>query len=342
MRRAGCQTRRVVPLVVILGAGASRGSGDYNDALMPPLTVDLFDERRYGSLLREYDLAHQAGRLIAQERADDSALALEEVLHRLREAEHQHHRQMAQAVPPYLQRLLFEVSREHYADAFRYDALIERLLRLPYVFFVTLNYDVLLDRRLNAHHLLSDFEAYISRDKNWSLLKLHGSINWWHPTTEHYSPLLPPRNLEWITGRYNCAAPNGSLETILGGPATSNTDRYPALALPEGPADRLVLPRAHLDFLQTELRRAQQIDLLVIGYSGLDQEVLKLLAEAEAEIRRMTVVGRDYEDAVRVNMRFEAAGLRAIWPDVSSQNFQQWVGGGHLRRLVEEYDGPYT
>jgi hypothetical protein len=90
-----------VPLVVILGAGASLASGDHGGRpLRPPLTVDLFDEDRYGGVLSRYELAHQAGRFITQERADNDALALEHVLHGLRTSEHAHHRHMAIAVPP--------------------------------------------------------------------------------------------------------------------------------------------------------------------------------------------------------------------------------------------------
>src|SRR3954452_5256331 len=170
--------RTEVPLVVILGAGASRGAGDAWGDLRPPLTVDLFDEDDYGHLLQEYDLAHQAGRYIADECAGDDALSIEQVLHSLRHSEHVHHRRMAYSVPPYLQHLLHSVSEAHYRHVYRYDRLIERLLRLPYVCFMTLNYDVLLDRRLAAHHPLNDFEHYISEDKNWSLIKLHGSVNW--------------------------------------------------------------------------------------------------------------------------------------------------------------------
>jgi hypothetical protein len=77
----------------------------------------------------------------------------------------------------------------------RYDRLIERLLRLPYVFFVTLNYDVLLDRRLSAYHPLLSFDEYVTRDKNWSLIKLHGSVNWFHPTNKPYVAETPPRDL---------------------------------------------------------------------------------------------------------------------------------------------------
>jgi hypothetical protein len=158
-----------VPLVAILGAGASRGCGDFDervvrlgtDVRIPPLTVDLFDESKYGDVLRKYDLAHQAGRFIEEERAQDNALGLEAALHRLSTSNHTHHRHMALAVPPYLRHLLLAVGEQLYPDALHYDRLIERLLRLPYVFFVSLNYDLILDRRLSAHRHLSDLDAYI-------------------------------------------------------------------------------------------------------------------------------------------------------------------------------------
>src|SRR5262245_44640782 len=133
-----------VPLVVILGAGASRGSANYAKRLRPPLTINLFDEEVYGDQLRRYDLAHQAGRYIAQERQLDDTLGLERALHELRTSNFEHHRQMALAVPLYLQDVLHAVSEQHYAHAFRYDRLIERLLRLDFVCFITLNYDVML------------------------------------------------------------------------------------------------------------------------------------------------------------------------------------------------------
>src|SRR5689334_23361485 len=127
--------RTDVPLVVVLGAGASRGAGSNWGPMPPPLTVDLFDEDRYRSLLEAYDLAHQAGRFIADARAGDDARSLEQVLHDLRRSEYEHHRRMAFSVPPYLQHLLHSVSEIHFRQAIFYDRLIERLLRLPYVSF---------------------------------------------------------------------------------------------------------------------------------------------------------------------------------------------------------------
>jgi hypothetical protein len=339
----------MVPLVAILGAGASRGSGFFHDNMprppapeVPPLTVDLFNEQRYGPILCEYDLAHQAGRFIEQERAQDDALGLETVLHRLSNSDYQHHRHMALAVPPYLQHLLFAVSQGLYTGALHYDRLIERLLCLPYVYFVSLNYDLLLDRRLNAHRPLDALPDYISNDKNWALIKPHGSVNWYHDS-EPFVPSKPPSNLSWNSGMFECTPPDAGLEEIRdlrrGRPAYSN--RYPALAAPEGPDDRLVLPQAHQEFFSMGLHRAQQIDILVIGYSALDDEVLRLIRETGTKLRHITVVDQNRETATAVLERITNAGLNPVWKEILDSDFASWSSDGGLTRLVDEYDGPY-
>jgi hypothetical protein len=345
----------MVPLVVILGAGASRGSGFYPKADlpsergdMPPLTVDLFDEDEYRSVLRYYDLAHQAGRLIAQERAQNDALGLERALHDLTESEFLHHKHMALAVPPYLQHLLHSVSEACYVNAIHYDRLIERLLRLPYVFFVSLNYDVMLDRRLHGHHPLSNLNDYIDNNRNWSLIKPHGSINWYHETNSTYISARPPIDLAWKPDEFGCVPPDESLAAMREpryqagvDPAAVSTRRYPALAAPEGPEDRLVLPDSHRAFFLHQLRNAQKLDILVIGYSGLDREILAHIKSGGCDIRRMTIVDRGHVTASVVLERLRAAGLNPIWPHIVDGDFASWSDDGGMSLLVDEYGGPY-
>lgn len=190
--------------------------------------------------------------------------------------------------------------------------------------------------------MLSDFDAYITQDKNWSLIKLHGSVNWYHPTTEPFAPETPPPALEWDNDRYECVAPNASLEYVRGVHQGGHTDRYPALALPEGPDDRLVLPPKHRAFLERGLNiGTQQIDVLVIGYSGLDKQVLALLASARSQVRRLTVVSRDGNEARQVYDRFLEAGVKPVWDNVIDGDFGSWADEGGLDRLVDEYGGPY-
>jgi len=342
----------MTPLVAILGAGASRGSGYYPVpthgpvlGIVPPLTVDLFDERLYSEVLRQYDMAHQAGRFITEELARDDTLGLERALHGLATSEFPHHKQMALALPPYLQDLLHEVSDARYADALYYDRLIERLLRLPYVFFVSLNYDVLFDRRLNGHYPLSDLRAYIDNGRNWSLIKPHGSVNWYHKAAGYYIPALPPLDLSWDRRTFECVSPIASLVEIRdpGGHRDSQswTDRYPALAMPEGPDDRLVLPDAHEKWFGHQLYSAREIDILVIGYSGLDHAILDFVAQPQIKVRRMTVVSQDQATAAEVLERFKVSGLEPLWPNVVDGDFASWVNDGGLNLLVDEYDGPY-
>jgi len=331
--------RSEVPLVVILGAGASRGAGDFGADLRPPLTVDLFDETDYGDLLQEYDLTHQAGRYIADECAGDDALSLEQALHALRHSEHIHHRRMAYAVPPYLQHLLHSVSEAHYRHVYRYDRLIERLLRLPYVCFMTLNYDVLLDRRLDAHHPLNDFGDYISDDKNWSLVKLHGSVNWVYDVPYPLDPYPPTEELHLGDQDLRCYPPAADLTTLQG--SVSGLDRYPALAIPEGSQDRLVMPSNHQRWITDRLKSAPNIDLLVIGYSGLDIEILKMLKAINTPIRLRTFVNQSLMTAVEVRDRFDEAGLRSIWTETANGTFGEWEEAGGLDQLVRQFGGPY-
>jgi hypothetical protein len=329
-----------VPLVVVLGAGASRGAGDFVGASAPPLTLDLFDESQYGRLLETYDLAHQAGRYIARQQAGDTALALERALNELRLSTFSHHRHMAVAVPFYLQDLLHGVSDQLHRQAFRYDHLIEQLLRLPYVYFVTLNYDVLLDRRLASYYPLNSPWDYIEGNKNWALIKLHGSVNWYRKSIEPLDPASPPSDLDLYQG-IDCLPPAASLQEIRNSTG-GETDRYPVLALPEGPEDELVAPPTHINFIERELSSFHQFDLLVIGYSGLDEAVLGLLNRRRSDLRRMTIVNTGLATASEVLLRLQNAGVKAVWPSAFHGDFAEWADHGYLDKLVSEYDGPYS
>jgi hypothetical protein len=249
---------------------------------------------------------------------------------------------MAVSVPYYLQELLYRVSDEQYRLGANYDRLIERLLTLPYVFFITLNYDVLLDRRLNAHHLLSGSRDYLSND-GWSLLKPHGSVNWHYELQQAVDPHMPPAQIDRRGDTIQMHAPNASLTGIRGGPASTAT--YPALALPLGPDDEIVMPDQHVRFLKQRINSAGEVDLLTVGYSGYDKEILKLITDAIAlrptRIRRVTVVSHDSDEAARVYQRLEEAGLGGLWADLSVYGFADWVGAGRLDYLVDHYgEGP--
>jgi hypothetical protein len=104
---------------------------------------------------------------------------------RLRDSEHEYRRRQYWAIPLYLQHLLFEVSHWDYelgtgytAHPDVYDRLVNAVLRVPEVTFVTLNYDTLLDGRLFISGGPFTMESYLGPAQNWALIKPHGSINW--------------------------------------------------------------------------------------------------------------------------------------------------------------------
>ena len=71
-----------------------------------------------------------------------------------------------------------EVSKDYAPHPDNYDRLVSEALRLDRVAFVTLNYDTLLDKRLEIHAPINAMSDYVSTTRKWSLVKLHGSVDW--------------------------------------------------------------------------------------------------------------------------------------------------------------------
>jgi len=331
------------PAIVIVGAGASHVSGDYRSQDQPPLTSQLFDTPRARELLKTYTLARQARGAIKREMAAHTAIAFEKALRHLREDGQPHHAQMSAAVPPFLQALLLEYSAALRAEASRYEVLADELLKLPVkTCFVSVNYDTLLDSQLDAFGRLDRLDDYIDVERHWSLIKPHGSVAWFRNLPEVVDPRAPGDPLATaFHGPIECVPVRDlTLGTVRGTTRQdphSQTKRYPAIALPAGPKDELVLPPAHHKFFVDTLRSAPEIQLLVLGYSGLDTEVLQLITGSDRKVRRLTVVNKDGETALEAFDRIRGAGIEPIWSDVYDGSFEQWIDGGLLGKWVEEY-----
>lgn len=335
----------LVPVVVIIGAGASFASGRYASADRPPLTRRLFETDKAKALLRTYVLANNASRVIRRRMEADDTVAFEQALRSLREDGLAHRRQMSLALPPYLQALMLEYSQELYADAERYSVLIDELLKLEtHILFVSLNYDTLLDSNLAAFSRLDKIGDYVSLDRKWSLIKPHGSANWFIELDRGFDPTRPSDDL--VIPRHmnirSVPVEDFALAKVRDVPFVNEhgpARRYPAIALPEGPKDELVLPPEHLDHLTWTLDEAHEIDVLCLGYSALDTEVLDLIAKRKARIRRMTIVNRDPEAALSVYHTIHGRGIEAAWPDVFDGSYEEWIDRDGLRDWVREFGG---
>jgi len=74
---------------------------------------------------------------------------------------------------------------------------------------------------------------------------------------------------------------------------------YPALSTPFGSEDDLNCPAEHVEFLCEQFQGTDALEVLIIGYSGIDKALLRLLVEGGARIRHTTVVdaNREYAEA---------------------------------------------
>ncbi len=334
------------PLLVLIGAGASYSSGEYARVDRPPLTRDLFTAERSRALLKTYTLAMAAGTAIERDKREDTTLEFEAALRRLRSDGYPHHEQMASAVPPFLQALLLDYSQQLRADCYRYTVLVDELLKIgTHVLFVSLNYDCLLDWQLAAYAPLETISDYVEHTRGWNLLKPHGSVAWYIDQPSSFDPRAPARDLQIVRAPITCV-PLSRL-TLVEARAShpdephSYASRYPAIALPDGPKDELVWPPEHRQHLHAVLNACQEIQLLILGYSALDTEILELLKAAPCKVRRMTIVNAGAQSALDVFTRVKGFGIDAIWEDVVPEPLADWIDGDGLRRWAREYNGRF-
>jgi hypothetical protein len=372
-------------LVVITGAGASYDCAgprvSTRGGVRPPLVTQLFDtavdERPvFAEILHEYPRAEQAAADIRPHiKSQENAIPLERFLReRLFESTDNYTRQRYLAIPLYLQHLLHRTATTDSESApgytphpDNYDRLVNAALALDEAVFVTLNYDDLLDRRLfiNESEPPTDLDAYVVPGRRWSLVKLHGSINWGREVedafverpispgvqetfteafsrVEDFEERLSPQ-IEFCDGRnladyrYKPLPPGSTRGQRMWSTSPRGTLRYPALAVPLGAEDELVCPPSHLSFLRKRLQAQDGLNLLVIGYSGLDTEVLKLLRESENTIRRLLVVDPSEKHAMQaaenIGRAFGRSGFQADWPCV--QTFSHFAQERGLQEFIE-------
>ena len=336
-------------LLVILGAGASfdcatATGGQLHQELRPPLVKQLFEARQaFTRILHEYPLAQKAAADIRPAIAS-GPIAIEAFLKdELRDSAFEHRRRQYWAIPLYLQHLLFEVSRWDYGSRRGYaeqpdcyDRLVNAALKVDEVTFVSLNYDDIFDQRLFLYDPLESMDSYLASAKNWSLIKLHGSINWGRRIrtfagrvpnddlvlSETFARLGPDMELD---DEIVLRDEPGVRETRLTeGPAHDDVF-LPAVSAPLGAEDDLVCPQTHIDHLKNVTGHWDPLDVLVIGYSGLDRSVLELLAWGQRPIRSLSVVSDNDGNAEATIARIRE--VVEILPLLGDQRAVYWSGG---------------
>lgn len=336
-------------VTVILGAGASydcAGVQPVDDALRPPLTNDLFDQRFTSTLSRYDGAASIAGSLmLAVRRGEGFEATLKKYLSRpdsVRAIQ-------VQEVAPYLQELLLEISERYVVKPINYDHLANELLAsdLESIAFISLNYDLFMERILSSRTIAQrppdSLEWYIEASR-WTLIKIHGSANWgrriqnhfFRDVTENGAASLndaAERDRQYldIVNRQNILGELSDKITFMAGTRerwASNVPFYPALVIPVEGKYELMCPPSHVQRLKQHLQRTNGV--LCIGTSGRDTDLLDLLRD---NLRNPTLVFHfvgNETDATEGQERF-GKGVPQLRAAIDYQMF-----GGGFREYVEK------
>jgi hypothetical protein len=330
-------------LAVILGAGSSYDcvTGNVTDVdtdYRPPLTRDLFAFRAsFNTILRKYPKAEALSDEIRTQVA--AGTSVETLLRSLEGNPNEFVKRQYYAIPLYLQELLGEVSA-HYVRAgpTKFDTLVRALESSSYdkILYLTLNYDLFLEKALRRLYLinLSVPRHYVGGNFKWSLIKLHGSVNWGRKLMNPAGAKNSSEILDYLAGELvldsDVRVLNGWQEEAR---LIDNSYYYPAITVPLEGKDEFICPKEHSDHAKEFLHDCT--DFLVIGFSALDGHVLKLL-EVVPRVEKLTIVneGRDsaietLDRLVQVNNNFAPfpAGKESVASDVG---FARFIDDGRL------------
>jgi hypothetical protein len=291
-------------LLVVFGAGASYDSDpdhppEFNlnvraDRLplfehhRPPLANRLFDNRP--QFLKTMQRFPACQPLIPQLRR--AGVAVETELARLQAEASEYperHRQLA-SIRYYLHFALWECQtrwRDIHTGITNYAVLLDQIEQWRYVnkevvCFVTFNYDTMLEEAMSQVLRLEvqDMDSY-HRWGNYSLFKLHGSINWGRVVEKGvYGPQDPstlyPTLIDtvvtgspFLTERYQLC--NIEMRPI---PDTGDV-LFPALSIPVENKDELSCPAEHVRVLKEMVRDVTK--MITIGWRATEKDFLKML-----------------------------------------------------------------
>jgi hypothetical protein len=203
--------------------------------------------------------------------------------------------------------------------------------------FVTFNYDALLENAVAActGRTPNSIAAYLSLGP-FSIFKVHGSVNWAHPISSFRRDAVPQnddlhRFIITHAGDLDVSRKFEMVDPLKPVWAEQNGRGllFPAIAIPVLTKQRFECPEDHLNVLIQALPKVTR--LLIIGWRGLDQHFLSLIAQHLGPIEAHAVCGSvEASDQVLkrltdVDIRIRA-GRRQPWGLGFSQYVQNRAG----------------
>ena len=297
-------------LVIITGAGASHdcvqsSRANINSEFTPPLTKNLFNtalqednptNKVIALHLSNNHLAYQVGYKF---HSSFSGHKLEQnlVKHLLEYKNRKKYiiKNQYWSVPIYLYELFWDISRKYlptpYGLPSNYKILIDEISKSKYnqIIWLNLNYDLLADYaiKISVISQFSSLDDYMQLETKDGLrikyTKPHGSVNWWRK-------ILIPGGLRFDQIK-DGLVPEDFEEQLTPGIYTQlisgdDNKRYPAISAPIGKYD-FVYPK-HIEAIVPDLKSTT--DILCIGFSALDNDILNLIKEHVPQIIKLKII----------------------------------------------------
>lgn len=338
-------------LTLVLGAGASKGcagngiAATVNHDFCPPLVQELFD-RRFDSVLQRFGTlsVHLDDMRTELKKCD---VNFERLLQEFYEAAERRDDRWPLDIPLYLRDLLWTISDAYVVGSSKYDTLVQRVLSSSFdkIMFLNLNYDLFLEYALRdcSRHEFDTVGAYIPDKKKWILIKPHGSVNW--ATVLENWPRYPSGDCKPFPSHLD-EPPKFRSEIHVVLRAThhpkgfylagvSEHRLYPRMVVPvdDPKTKRFVCPQEH------EERAKEFVDdcttFLIIGFSGRDDDVVKLL-QGMPSGSRVVLVSQGDVRKVFDRMRPGAQGLdsKGAVVELHNDGFASFVESGAFKELI--------
>ena len=346
--------------LVILGAGASAGlavAGQHlpNPEYTPPITKEIFTGAYAGTNrhLPNYPRAEQLANSLRVKLQNDPE-SLEAEMRKLRDSPEPDTASSFLEMPIFFQELFGEISAKYSISNGNYDALVLALRDsdINEIAFVTLSYDLFLDRALATlagfqDGIFPNILSYVTDDR-WKLIKLHGSVSWMRPVLR---PVEGPvstnidvnrRYLLTLLDKIAKFSAKAELRVAEWHDWFTSTDEgwqthYPHLAVPINEKPEPLCPQRHLVALRKFLPTCRNV--LAIGVSGRDDDLFENLA-ALPDIANFYMVGAPQEQADRAVNRF-ITGVPQVRSGVLKSNtfgsgFGNFLTSGGLDKFIAE------
>lgn len=307
-------------LVVMVGAGASYdcfedGVATANGSYRPPLVKDLFENTTaFSEILSRYQKAQTiSGDIRSRLLNDDDSLENILVEYSKYDKKTANYKCFLE-VPFYLQELFLNISLKYIqSGANNYQRLVVALDSSDFdeIMFVTTNYDLFLEQAFMDSGIFTNTFENVGQYKNlgqkFSLVKLHGSVNWGRKLKSGGRGLSPKEGLLSVYSPASLSdeitvlnwnnMTNAILPHVNSSQASSSLRMhngdfcYPAIGMPLANKSDFICESNMVDFAKDFCEECE--DFLFIGFSGADKHILSELFSAVDGDGKLNVVNEN-------------------------------------------------